>query len=266
MIRRCEQLLGCLRKIPVKYCLGGILVISFLLKLLRWYWEPTVSRDGCFYLRLIQTWYDSGGIQEVLKAFSDMWVPPLPLYLIKRLMSLGLSAEAAGVGLNIILGTFTPLWIYGIAWEVTQKRKVAFCAALLAAVNPSLNMLSIQVQRDMIYLSLIGVALWLIIAGIRREKWWLWFCAGILCGCAMHTRFETLEFIAIIPAALFFLCCAKHLKWRRGLCYGFLFFFCFAGSIYLLSSLMHTNEYIYKNYDRYYRFKFDGLMEKFKKK
>lgn len=255
-----------IKKIPVSFWLIAILLLSLTLKLLCRYFEPTVSRDGCLYLRLIQAWYDTGNFQGLLKDFPGMWLPPLPLYLMKCLMELGLSAEAAGVALNIALGTLTPLWTCGIAWEITQKRNVALCAALLAAVNPSLNELAIQVQRDMIYLSLIGAALWLIAAGIRRERWWLWLCAGILCGCAMLTRFETLEMIVIVPAALLFLCCAGYLPWKRGSLYGTLFFLCFAGSVWLLSALMQTQDYLFKNYEQYYQGKLDGVKKKFEQK
>ena len=255
MLRRCEQITVRIQKIPIWIWLTGILLISLLLKLLCWHFDPTVSRDGCLYIYLSQIWYETGSFQGVLDAWKWFWLPPLPLYLIKSLMYTGLSAELAGVWLNLILGTFTSLLIYGIAFETTQRKDISLCSALLAAVNPSMNALSAEVQRDMIYLFFAGLTLWLLVAAVRRQKWYFWFCAGLPCCCAMMTRFETLEFLVIVPLSLLILFIEKFYSWKKATCCAILFFLSFSGLFFALSTLMQTQDYLFRNYVQYYQAK-----------
>lgn len=245
-----------------KTCLGllAILLFSFLLKLLYHHLEPTVSRDGCILLQLVQTWHDTGSFQGVLDKSYSFWLPP---YLMQGLMNLGISSETAGVGLNLMLGTFTPLITYGIAFEVTQRKDISMCSALLIAVNPSMNSLSIEVQRDMIYLFFIGLSLWLFFAGIRRQKKIFWCGAGLAVGCAMLTRIETLEILGILPIILFLLCAGKHLHWKRGLCYAGIFYLSFFGCIIAWTFLMQTQDSFFLNYDLLYHKKLQKMANPF---
>ena len=159
---------------PEKYrtflLLTCIPLLSLFLSLFCWNLEPTVSRDGLLYLELVQVWHDHGSFQAVLEYWPQFWIPPFPLYLMKLLTDCGIPAEAAGVGLNIAMGCCLPLIVYGIAMEITGKRKIALCSALLTALNPSMIELAIEVQRDMIYLFFCGLLIYfLFIRKIRRE-------------------------------------------------------------------------------------------------
>lgn len=178
-------------------------------------------------------------------------------------MYTGLSAEFAGVWLNLTLGTFTPLLVYGIAYETIQRKDISICSALLIAVNPSMNALSVEIQRDMIYLFFAGVTMWLLVAGVRRQKWYFWFCAGFSCSCAMLTRFETLEFLLIVPLSLLLLFAGKFYSWKKVLCYTGLFFLSFFGFIFTLSSLMQTQNYLFRNYMQYYHTKMSNVKNQF---
>ena len=253
LIKRCEQIIARIRKISVWIWLAGILLLSFLLKLLCWHWDPTVSRDGCLYIHISRIWYETGSFQGVIDAWKGFWLPPLFLYLIKSLMYTGLSAELAGVWLNLTLGTFTPLLVYGIAYETTQRKDISLCSALVAAVIPSMNALSIEVQRDMIYLFFAGLTLWLLTAGVRRQKWYFWCCAGFSCSCAFLTRFETLEFLVIVPLSLLLLFIGKFCSWKKVLRYAGLFLISVFGFTSALSCLMQTQDYLFDNYKRYFQ-------------
>ena len=253
LIRRCEQITARIWKIPVWFWLTGILLISFFLKLLCRHLDPTVSRDGCLYIYLSQIWYETGSFQGIIDACEGFSHPPLFLYLIKSLMHTGLSAELAGVWLNLRLGTFTPLLVYGIAYETTQRKNISVCSALLIAVIPSMNALSIEVQRDMIYLFFAGLTLWLLTAGVRRQKWYFWGCAGFFCSCAVLTRFETLEFLVIVPLSLLLLLIGKYCSWKKALCYAGIFFISVSGFTPALSCLMQTQDYLLGNYMRYFQ-------------
>ena len=259
LIRRCEQISSRIRKIPVWIWLTAILLISFLLKLLCWHMDPIVSRDGSLYIYLSQIWYETGSFQGVIDAWNGFWLLPFPLYLIKSIMYTGLSAELAGVWLNLILGTFTPLLVYEIAYETVQRKDTAVCSALLAAVNPSMNALSVEVQRDMIYLFFAGLTLWMLAAGVRRKKWYFWVSAGLACTCAALTRFETVELLVIVPLSLLLLYTGKFCSGKKSICYAGLFFLSFSVFLFMLSSLMQTNDYLFRNYMKYYQIKMSGF-------
>ena len=154
---------------PTIFLLGLILLFSLGLKLLLLLSEPGISRDGVTYVRLVRTWFESGTLPHDPQWMERSWLPLYP-FVMKLLMSAGLSAETAGRAVNIVLGTFLPLIGFGMALEVTKKRKIALSAALLLAVLPSLNHLSVEIQRDMMYLFLSGCSCWAMLAGMRRDK------------------------------------------------------------------------------------------------
>ena len=252
LIRRCEKFILLVQRVPVWVWLTGITLVSFLLKLLSWHFDPEVSRDGCLYIYFSQIWYDTGSFQGVINEWESFWLPPLPLYLIKSIMHTGLSAEIAGVLLNLAAGTVTPILTYIIAYETTQRKDISLCSALLITVHPAMNALSVEVQRDMIYLFFAGVTLCLLTAGVRRQKWSLWCWAGLACSCAMLTRFETAEFLVIVPLSLLLLLIRKTFSWKKAVCYAGLFFLCFSGGLFALSYLMQTQNYLIGSYERYY--------------
>ena len=206
---------------------------------------------------MAQVWYDTGSFKGVIDANPLFWSPPLLFYLMKTLMHFGLSAEIAGVCLSIAFGTFTPLLTYGIAYEITQRKDISICSALLTAVNPAMNSLAIEVQRDMGYLFFIGIALWLLSAGIRRHKKRFWVYAGIVCGCSMLFRYETLEFLVIVPLILLVLYVTKKSLRRNALCCGGLFLTSFFGVIISMSFIMQTQDYLFPSYRQYFQQKAD---------
>lgn len=259
LTRKCKKRDNRFLHVPVWIWLTGILLFSFLLKLLSWRLKPTVSRDGCFYIRIAQLWYDIGDFHVLYKNLGYFWFPPLPSYLMKTLMHLGLSTEIAGIILNITLGALTPLIVYGIAFEITHQKNIAVCSAFLTAVNPALCKLASNVQRDMVYLFFAGLTLWLLTTGIRRQKNKYWCGAGLTCGCAILARFEALEFLIIVPVILFLLYATKHLNLKKSLFYSIVFFLCFFGSIVALSFLMHSQNELWQNYWRYFSGKIETI-------
>jgi|GEM_PF-1177546 len=263
LTRRCEQLLGPILHAPVWLWLTCILLGGGALTVLCWYLEPVLSRDGELYVRLAQIWHDTGDYQNVLAARGDGGPPPLPLYLIKCLMSLGFSGESAGILLNVVLGAFPPLFAYGIAYEITQKKEIAVLSALLMAVNPSMKALAIEAQRDMIYLFFAGGGLWLLAAGVRRQKWEYWLGAGLAFGCGILTRFEAVELLFIVLLILVCLQVQKYQPWKRSLCCGCsLFLGCF-GAIFFLSLLMHTQDSLDLTYRQFYLKKITSVKNQF---
>lgn len=230
--------------------LSIILLCGFLLKIAGLFLEPTLSRDGALYVQLIKIWSDSNDFNALLQYWEGYWIPPFFLYLAKCLMYFGLTAAQAGIGINLVLGTFAPLVGFGIAFEVTRNRIIALCSALLLAMHPALNELSVQVQRDMIFLFLSGSAVWSICAGIRRKKWYFWILGGILLSMSFLTRYETAEFLLLTAVAQTILVCTKYLTVRQYFLYGFYMLAAFLASASLLCHIMGTDnvDEIYQTY------------------
>ena len=226
--------------------------LSLFLSLFCWNLEPTVSRDGLLYLELVQVWHDHGSFQAVLEYWPRFWIPPFPLYLMKLLTDCGIPAEAAGVGLNIAMGCCLPLIVYGIAMEITGKRNIALCSALLTALNPSMIELAIEVQRDMIYLFFCGLLIYFLACGIHRQKWFYWVFAGVFFACSFLTRYETLEFVPLIAFYFLFLLIAKYMSWKKLLINASVFLASMAAVFFLLIHTMGVQEHLFGSYQKYY--------------
>ena len=241
---------------PEKYrtagLLGGIILLSLFLHLISWFLEPTISRDGIFYLELVQVWHEQGDFQGVLTEWPQFWLPPFPLYLMKLLTDCGFSVEAAGVGLNIAMGCCMPLIVYGIAMEIIRERKIALCSALLMALNPSMIELAIEAQRDVVYLFFCGLLIYFLVCGIQRKEWFYWGFAGMFFSCSFLTRYETLEFVPLIFFSFLFLLIAKYMPWKKVLLNGTVFLVSMAAVFFLLIHIMGVQTHLFGSYQNYY--------------
>lgn len=234
-----------------------ICIVSLSLKILLHLLDPTISRDGIGYVQLVQCWHAVRNFDTLITAKPDFWIPPFPLFMMKSLMDMGLSAENAGILLNIACGTFVPLIVYGIAWEISHDYRLSFWSALLAVFHPVINELSVQIQRDAIYLFFAGCAIWALCAGLNRKKWQFFCCSGILTGISLLTRFETLEIVLIATAALFLAALCKDITWMRSGFLCLIFLMSFLLSLTLLNQMMGTTDWILGNYIRYVHWKMD---------
>ena len=176
---------------------AGLFLLSLLLRLFCWSMEPTLSRDAVAYAEIISAWFAEGDFSGVLHYWPDCWIPPLPVGVVLLLVKCGLSVEAAGVGLNLALGSLIPLIAYRMAKTVTGNRSIALGAALLTAVHPTLIELSIEIQRDTTYLFLIGCVLCFLLEAVRKGSSFFWGVGGIFLGLSILSRFESLEFLPL---------------------------------------------------------------------
>ena len=128
-----------------------VCVLSFFMKLMFYCVDPTVSRDGIDYIELVEEWQRNNQLPDIHRP-QMISPPPLYLFLIKEISSLGFSVKNTGIAFNIILGALIPLFLFGIVKEITHKPILAWCTMLFAVFHPALNELSIQFQRDIAYL------------------------------------------------------------------------------------------------------------------
>ena len=166
-------------------------------------------------------------------------------------MHTGLSAENAGVALSLFLSTFIPLFAYGIAYAFSRRRDIAVCSALLIAFNPNITKLAVQVQRDMLYLFFAGMALWLFSLGIKRKKYAPWFGMGFAVGCAVLTRYESLEFLVAAFILFLFFYITKNNTFKQTSLFATVFFLSFLITLSSLSILIGDNNRFIDNYEAF---------------
>lgn len=219
--------------------LGVICLLALVLRLLAWWFEPTISRDGLLYIQLAQAWYETGNCTP---AVSSMF-PLLPIYMIKMIMYSGLPVETAGLLLTISCGTLQPLVMYGIAKEVTRQEKLALASALLVAVSPTMIGLSIEIQRDICYLLFCGLQIYFIIRGIRKKSLLCFGLSGIMLGFSISSRYEAAEMFPIVIFALLFLSITKYISWKKFTLCGSVFCIGFIFVTYGFIVLMQKQEY-----------------------
>lgn len=226
-----------------------------LMILLRWL-EPGLGRDGTLYVNLSRIWAENGFIAAT-EYYCPFWLPPLYIWLGSLLVQCGIPAESALIGMNIGLGCLLPLISAGIAYEVTQDRKIALCSALLLTVNPAVMELATQPQRDMMYLVLCGAGLYFVCAAIRRKRWYFWLCAGIIFGASALVRYETFEMIAL--AGIYFIYQWAKDEWKYMMLNASVLMVSFAATGCLLIYLIGVQEHFLNIYSFYFYRLFENI-------
>ena len=211
---------------------------------------PALSRDGCYYLMLVQRWLESGNF-DVLMNTPDFWIPPLPLFMMKLLVGCGFSLEFAGVGLNILLGSLLPLVVFLITNELCTNRKIAWGAMLLCGVNPSMITLSIDPLRDMPYLFFAGCFLWQLCVAARRPHWRPWCLSGCFFALALLSRYEAAEMLLLVFAALAAGAAYKTISWRRAAVFGLLYLAAVSATFLILTLCIQNPGGVIRYYTRY---------------
>lgn len=238
----------------VAVCLVLLFLASIAIKLIALRLEPRLGRDACSYLHMAEIWRETGSYEELLRAIPQVSrIPPLLPFLIKSMAAAGIPAETAGLLLNIMLGSLIPLVGFGIVFETTRRREIALGTALLLAVHPQINDLSTEIQRDAPYLFFSGCAVWLFLAGLLRKRILPWCGAGLALAFALLLRYETVEFLLLIPAAAFVFALGSRLSWKQALSYVATLVVCMGITFYTMSLLMGTDEIIF-SYSRYAAF------------
>ena len=255
-----------IKKYSSAFLLILITLFSLLLKWFFWRLEPVVSTDGCLYLFLVREWYETGSYEAMVHLSNSDVLPPLPLFLIKSLMFFGMSAETAGLCWAFGLGAALSVIAYGIAYEVTQNKKIAVAAALLFALHPSVNEIGTEIQRDIFYLFFAGCSIWSVCAAIRRKKWLLWAAAAIPCAASALSRFETLELFPLVIFILFLLAVMKRISWRKAAANCAAFFATLIITVFLLSSTMGTNDFLTESCGRYFAGKWNKVFPQWRVK
>jgi len=190
---------------------GFIFLFALLMRFVGRCLDPVLSRDSISYVQLIPVVNAPAQLTALLDAMSLQYIPLLPLHLANFLYRLlPVSPEQAGLWLNLLLGSGVAVIVWYMARELHFTPFWSFMAGLLAAVQPTLIELSIQIQRDTAYIFFIGLTILFALKTVRRQRWFCWGICAVSLSLALFCRYEALEFIPLFILAMIF--CAKSFR------------------------------------------------------
>ena len=185
-----------------------VFLASAVMRLVAWEWAPLLERDSVGYINAAAVWAATG-------KYPVPQFPPLPCYLIKLLIQLGMAPESAARLYAFLPGCLVPVTAYFLAVEATGNRRIARYAAVFFIFQPTLLFFSVMPIRDSLYILLAGIALWIGLRAVRSRQTRLWIafaCCGALAWCCRH---EGMEFLALALLALTFELFKKRYPLRR---------------------------------------------------
>lgn len=177
-----------------------VLLMALALRLFRHWQEPMISRDAQLYLHQGTLWAD--GSFTGLAGSGAEWIPPLLSWSIGCGIRCGSSAYMAGIAINIIAGMLLVSALFLFVREFCGNSLWGMLGALFGAIVPEFIQLSIEIQREMLYLLFFTLTLWLVTQALRRQRLRYWGAAGFLFFPTVLSRYEVLELLVFIPLFL----------------------------------------------------------------
>jgi len=193
-----------------------LFLASAVMRLVAWDWAPLLERDSVVYVNAAAVWAETG--KYIVPQF-----PPLPCYLIKLLIQLGMAPEAAARFYSFLPGCLVPPVAYVFAMEALNNRRLARYAAVFCVFHPTLIVFSIMPIRDSLYVLLAGVSLWTGLLALRSRQTRLWILCACCCALAWCCRHEGMELLVLAFLGLAFELFRKRYTWRLAACHFLLF-------------------------------------------
>lgn len=200
-----------------------IFVAALLVRILKIVLDPTLPRDGAFYLLFVEHWIDTG---DYYYTFFDSirLPPPLSLWMIKTLTLAGFSTEIAGRSISMFFGSLIPVVGFFFTFRISRNIRIALLAALLLVLHPDLALYSGQPLRESAYIFFNGMLFIMCTEAVIRNSILKWAICGIFLALAAFCRYEALEFFLIVPALLAVLCYFGRIKIREAVLNAAAFF------------------------------------------
>jgi hypothetical protein len=174
---------------------AALLLFTAVIRLAASSWMPYISRDAVQYVNAAARWAERG-------SYDLFSFPPLPCFLIKVLIQLGLTPDCAGHVYSFVTGLFVPLAAYSLTVKATSNRRLARYTALMLAVHPLLLQFSLEPMRDSAFILLGVLAMTAGMEGLKKQKLLPWLLCAVLTAAAWCCRFEALELAALALIAL----------------------------------------------------------------
>jgi hypothetical protein len=165
-----------------------------------------IAGDGVAYLAMARE-FAAG---EPAKALAAVFSPLYP-WIIAAVHPLIPDWELAGNLVSAVLGSAAVATVYLMTREAFVRADLAIGAAILTAIHPDLAAYSASVRTEAGFVFLLSGAMWLLIAGLKRDRIAIVAAAGVCGGLAYLYRTEA---IGLLLFAIGFMPAAA-LWWRR---------------------------------------------------
>lgn len=196
-------------------CIGVVIFIAALLvRMAKIVLDPTLPRDGAFYLLFVEHWIDTG---DYYYTFFDRIAlpPPLSLWMIKQMTLAGFSPEIAGRAISMFFGSLIPIVGFYFTLRVSRNIRIALLAALMLVFQPDLVLYSGHPLRESTYVFFDGMLLVMITEAMIKDNVLKWAACGVFLAMSAFSRYEALEFAVIVPFLLAALCFFKRISIRE---------------------------------------------------
>lgn len=179
-----------------------ILLFAYMLRCYLWFQEPTLSRDGTYYL-----------LQAKGERVADYPLPhgkqaPLFPAILRKMYLCGIDPQKGGIILNIMCSTALCSVVWGTCRYLRLNSFWSLFCTFLIAVHPEYVRCSHELQRESLYLFFSGIAVFMAIINMqttsRKEKWLTALGFGFAGATAVATRYEGWELF------LFFIGCQLY--------------------------------------------------------
>lgn len=196
-----------------RFCLSAIIIAAFLIRLIYWRCEPALSRDGTYYLLLARGEPVTDYLLDIPRQ------APFFSSILRGMYLAGLDPHVCGILLNIMAGTGLVLIIGRISRHLSPSFCFISLCTALAAVHPALIRLSIELQRESIYMLFMGITI-LSAINVRESKEPRQFFlhisgTGAWGAFTALTRYEGWELMPLGYMWLTYRCCIqKAFPWR----------------------------------------------------
>lgn len=169
---------------------AALLLLTGCVHLWAFSWCPYVSRDSVRYLTGAIRWAEQG-------SYDLFHFPPLPCFLMKLLLQMGFSPEAAGNIYSFLPGLFVPLASYVFALKASGNRRLARYTSVMLIGHPLLLAFSVEPLRESLFILLALLIMICGITGLKEQKLLPWFYCSVFTALAWCCRFEALEFVIL---------------------------------------------------------------------
>ena len=200
-----------------------IYVAALLVRMTKIVLDPTLPRDGAFYLLFVEHWIATG--DYIYTFFDRIGIPPpFSLWMIKTLTLEGFNPEIAGRSISMFFGSMIPVAGFFFTFLASRNIRIALVAAFLLVFQPDLVLYSGQPLRENTYIFFNGMLLIMITEAVIRNSILKWAVCGIFLAMAAFCRYEALEFSVIVPFLLAALCYFRKLKMKEAILNAAAFF------------------------------------------
>ena len=235
----------------------GLLLLTAAVHLWAQSLVPVWERDSITYVTAATHWAATG--EYLLPEF-----PPLPCFMVKVLIQLGLQPETAAKCFTFLTGLPVPLLGYLIAMKMTGNRRVARYTAFMLIFHPMLIYFSVQPLRDSAYILFVSLLTLAAVDAVKKQTVVPWLLCALWSAFSWACRFETLEFFLLLPLVAAVRVWQKSYPWKRALLHLMTYWVCSIVLWIVLTVATGGREVFVSQYNTYIKHKLTLLVQRWK--